>query len=129
MGTDKAEKEYPEKEITEKITGIAFKTQNEIGPGFAEKVYQKVFENFLLESGLKYRKECYSKLIVDDKIVGSYRLDFLIEGKVVVELKTRDSIYNKDISQVLNYLKFNNIKVGLLLYFGNFRVKIKRLVL
>ena len=129
MITDKAEKEYPEKEMTEKIIGIAFKTQNEVGPGFAEKVYQKVFENLLIKSGVKYKKECYSKLIVDDKIVGSYRLDFLIEDKVVVELKTRDSIYDKDISQVLNYLKFNNTKVGLLLYFGDFRVKIKRLIL
>ncbi|PIR27061.1 GxxExxY protein [Candidatus Berkelbacteria bacterium CG_4_9_14_0_2_um_filter_42_30] len=66
---------------------------------------------------------------IDEEIVGNYRLDFLIEDKVVVELKTRETVYQKDISQVLDYLKFNNLKVGLLLYFGNFKVKIKRLVL
>lgn len=79
-------------------------------------------------SSLKYKKECYCKLMVDDSNVGSYRLDFLVEDKIVVELKSRDTIYKKDISQILNYLKFNGIKIGLLLYFGNFKVKIKRLI-
>ncbi|PIR27062.1 hypothetical protein CO019_01820 [Candidatus Berkelbacteria bacterium CG_4_9_14_0_2_um_filter_42_30] len=55
MSTDETKKKYPEQELTKKIIGIAFQAQNEIGSGFAEKIYQKVFEKHLKESGLKYK--------------------------------------------------------------------------
>ena len=129
MGTDENKNEFPEKDLTEKIIGIAFQTQNEVGIGYSEKIYQNAYEHYLKKSGLDYKRESYCKLVVDGKIIGSYRLDFLVEDKIVVELKTRDTIYDKDVHQILNYLKFKRIKVGLLLYFGNFKVKIKRVVL
>lgn len=120
---------YPESKLTEKIIGLVFKTQNETGKGFSEKIYQKVFENYLLEEKIKFKRECYCKLIVNKKIVGTYKLDFLVDDQIIVEFKVRDVAYKKDISQVLNYLKFNDLKVGLLFYFKNDGVEIKRLIL
>lgn len=73
-------------------------------------------------------RECYCKLEVNQNLVGTYKLDFLIEGRVVVEFKARDQVYKKDISQILNYLKIKQVKVGLLANFTNNGVKIKRLV-
>ncbi|TSC93990.1 MAG: hypothetical protein Athens101428_464 [Candidatus Berkelbacteria bacterium Athens1014_28] len=120
---------YPESKLTEKIIGLVFKTQNETGKGFSEKIYQKVFENHLRDEEIKFKKECYCKLIVNNKIAGNYRLDFLIDDKIIVEFKVRDAIYKKDISQVLNYLKFYKLKIGLIFYFKNDGVEIKRLIL
>ena len=66
--------------------------------------------------------------MVDGKIVGSYRIDFLIENKIIVEFKVRDSVYQQDLSQILYYLAFKNLRLGLLAHFTNNGVKIKRLI-
>lgn len=131
MGTDRGtmiKDKYPDSELTGRIIGLIYKAQNITGKGFAEKVYQKVFENLLNEEKIEYRQECYCELVVNEKNVGNYRLDFLIESRLIVEFKVRDIIYQKDISQILNYLAINKLKVGLLACFTNNGVKIKRLV-
>lgn len=120
--------EYPEAELTSKLIGFAIKIFKEIGYKYPEKVYQKAFENELIKSKIKFKRESYCKITIDDKIIGSFKLDFLVDDKVVVELKVRDRIFNSDIAQVLTYLKTNKVKIGLILLFSSNGVKIKRLM-
>jgi GxxExxY protein len=117
------------KKLTERIIGIAFQTYNILGPGFSERIYQNLFAELLQESDLKFIREKWTKLLVHGKNIGGHKVDFLIENTVVVELKCRNEIFSKDLAQVLNYLKVNQIKIGLILCFSKAGVKIKRLVL
>lgn len=115
-------------DLTEKIIGFAFKIFKEMGYGHPEKIYQKCFEQELVNANLKYQREKYSKIKYDGEVVGRYFLDFLIENKVAVEIKVRREIYENDWIQLLNYLKARNLKVGLLLVFTKGKVVVKRLV-
>ena len=72
---------YAEGPLTNRLIGIAFKTYNTIGAGFAEKIYQNVFRDYLDEEKIKYDREKYAKLIVNKKIAGLYKIDFLIKKK------------------------------------------------
>ena len=121
--------QYPESKLTEKIIGLAFESYNDIGPGLLEKVYQNTLKSKFILNKISYKEECCCKIVVDNIRVGSFRLDFLVEDKVVVELKVRDKIYPKDMAQTLTYMKTYDIKVGLILLFSYQGVKIKRLVI
>lgn len=121
--------EYFYKDLTEKLIGFAFDIYKQIGSRYPEKIYQTAFENKLKDLSTEYLRENYCKILVDDKRVGSYKLDFLVDKKVIVELKVRDTFLNKDIAQVLTYMRLNKIKVGLILLFTNKKVEVKRLVL
>lgn len=115
--------------LTEKVIGIAFKTYNILGPGFSERIYQNLFAQLLIEDRIGFIREKWTKLLVHGKNIGGHRVDFLVEKKLVIEIKCRDDIFSKDIAQVLNYLKVNLLNVGLILCFSRSGVKIKRLVL
>lgn len=120
---------YKHNNLTQKIIGLAFELFNEIGTGYPEKVYQKGLATKLEENHVKYIRESYCKLTSSGKIIGQFRVDFVVEGKVVVELKARRMILNRDIAQTLTYLKMKNLEVGLILLFGLKKVEIKRLAL
>ena len=121
--------QYKESALTDKLIGTAFDVYKQIGSKYPEKIYQEAYKNKLEDCGLKYRKELYCKLECDGKRVGFFKLDFLIENKVVVELKVRNEIFNADIAQLLTYMRLNKISVGLILAFAKNKVLIKRLVL
>ena len=123
------EENLVETKLTRKIIGIAFEIYNQVGAGYPEKVYQNAFEIKLNDANLKYSKENYCKIELEGKRIGGFRLDFLVENKVIIETKARDEVYKKDISQILTYLKVKNIKVGLLILFAKSGVKIKRYVM
>ena len=115
-------------DITEKIIGAAFKVFNTLGQGLPEKIYQSALEYELKDLGIKFHRELYCDIKYENHRVGSFRLDFLVENKVAVEIKARDEIHKKDISQLLTYLKVKLIKVGLLIVFTCSGVKFKRFV-
>lgn len=123
------ENKYPETELTRKIIGLAFSVYNKLGPGYPEKIYQQALASDFTESGLSFKKENYCRIIYNGLRIGYFYVDFVVEDKVVVELKARGDIYQKDIAQVLAYLKEKTIKVGIILFFGKSGIKIKRLVL
>lgn len=119
---------YPYSDLTDKIIGCTYEIYRKLGYGLPEKTYQKAFEECLKAQNLEYNREKYGKIKFNNADVGKYFLDFLIEGKVAVEFKVRHEIYETDAIQLLNYLKSENIPVGLLIVFTSNGLKIKRLI-
>jgi len=93
-----------------------------------ERNYQSALAHALELDKIRYEKEKYGKIIFKDKIVGKYYLDFLVEGKIAVELKVRNIIYETDKIQLLNYLKSKNLRIGLLLVVTKHGVSVKRII-
>lgn len=127
-----AEKVYPHQDLTEKIIGAAIEVHRALGPGLLESIYQTCLAHEMALRELRFEKE--KPLPVEYKgikLEGGYRLDFVVEDKVVVELKAVDSIHDVHKAQLLTYLKLTGCKVGLLLNFNSAALKdgIERLVL
>jgi GxxExxY protein len=120
-------KQYRHSNLTGQLISFAYHIYDELGYGLPERVYQKSFQALLVKNNLEYAKEKYGKIIFDDVLVGRYFIDFLVEKKVAVEFKVRSEIYQKDISQLFNYLKVENIKTGLIIAFSKEGIKLKRL--
>ena len=117
---------YPHKELTREIIGYCFDIYNKLGYGLPEKVYQKALEQKLLKMKVKFIREKYGNIKLDGTIVGKYFADFVIEEKLVIELKVRNEIYQGHIIQLLNYLKSENYNTGLLIVFSKDGVLVKR---
>ena len=115
--------------LTEKIIGSAYKVHSELGPGFSEGIYHNALKIALEENELKYQTEKSYNILFRGKYVGKLRLDLIIEGKVVVEVKALTgnipTVYEL---QVLSYLKASGYKVGLLINFGNKSCQVRRLM-
>ena len=119
-------------DITHEILDSAYTVHTELGPGLLESAYQACLVYELEKKGLKVEVEKPLPLIYKDiKLEYGYRLDILVEDKVVVELKTVDAFNDVHVAQVLTYLKLSGCKVGLLLNFYTKHLKdgIKRLIL
>lgn len=119
---------YPESDLTKRIIGLSFDLFNEIGAGYSEKVYQNGLAQKLQEADINFKRENYCRIDLNGKRIGHFWVDFVVEDKIVVELKARNELFKRDISQTLNYLKINKLKVGLILLFADKQVKIKRLI-
>lgn len=115
------------KELSYKIVGCAYDMYNQVGFGYREKHYQRIYAEILKENKLDYKKELYGKLIFNDKIIARYYLDFLVENKIVVELKIANDFYIQHINQVISYLKANKLKLGIIILITRNGIKIKRL--
>ena len=103
---------------TEQIIGAAIEVHRVLGPGLLESAYQRALAHEFRLRRLRFEEQrlcalCYKDLIIDD----AYRLDFLVEDSVVVELKTVDSLLEVHEAQVLSYLRFTHCRIGLLLNF------------
>lgn len=110
-----------EDEITSKILKCAFDVHTALGPGLLESAYEECLYFELKENGIKVEKQKPLPLIYKDvHLETGYRVDLLVEQKVIVELKSVDALNDIHLAQVLTYLKLSNCKIGLLL---NFNVK------
>ena len=108
-----------ENEISNIIIGKAIEVHKSLGPGLLESAYQECLYYELIESGLKVEKEKPMPVIYKDiKLDHGYRIDLLVEDKVVVELKTVDAIMDVHEAQILTYLKLGDYKLGLLINFN-----------
>ena len=120
---------YPEAELTYKLIGLAFEIYNNLGAGFPEKAYQAALEKELQNHKIKYNRELYCNLLYKDSKIGRFFIDFLVDEKIVLAVKARGEIFDKDVAQVLGYMKLKNITVGLIILFGKKVIKQKRLIL
>jgi GxxExxY protein len=122
------EKEFIYEDLSYKINGILFDVFNELGPGLSEKYYQKAINIALKLGGLKNKEQVYIPLSYKEIKIGNYYLDFLIEDKIILEIKKGNYFRRQNISQVFQYLKETNLKLGILANFTSSGVKIKRIV-
>lgn len=116
-------------DITYAINGAVFEVNRELGPGFLEKVYENAIMFELKKRGLKVQSQVPIQIRYKGQIVGDYIADILVEGQVIIELKTVDQLLKIHEAQLLNYLKATGIKVGLLINFKASKADIKRMVL
>ncbi len=105
-------------QLTEQIIGAAIEVHRELGPGLLKSAYQRALAHEFRLRGIAFeeQKHCpvaYKDLVIDD----AYRLDFLVGGFVVVELKAIDELLPVHEAQVLTYLRFTNCRIGLLFNF------------
>ena len=119
------------KEITEKIIGASFEVHKFLGNGFQEVIYQRALTWELSQAGLAFAREIEQHLFYKGlpEPIGTRRADFVVEGKVLVELKATIELQDVHLAQVLNYLKAYKLEVGLLINFGAKSLTFKRLVL
>lgn len=120
--------EYPLSELTGRIIKCCLNVHNFLGPGFPEAIYHQALLKELTweklhsvseqETGVRYK---------DGSVLGTFRPDIVVEGKVIVELKALTGLTDEHISQVLNYLKATNLQIGLLINFGERSLAVKRL--
>jgi GxxExxY protein len=124
-------KEYPFKDITEKIISCAIEVYSLLGPGLLENLYEEAMEHELKSRCIEYNRQKELEIKYKGNPIGNYRLDYLIENKVIVELKCVEAIKSIHIAQVLTYLKAENLRVGLLINFNVDKLKdgIKRVIL
>lgn len=105
--------------VTGKIIGLSLKIHNTLGCGFQEVVYQRALELECKMNNIKYAREFELPIFYNDHLIGKRRVDFLIEGKISVELKAVTEIEPIHIAQIMNYLRIHNLEVGLLINFGS----------
>lgn len=117
-----------EPELSFQIVGALFDVFNALGTGHRETIYQRALSEAFQERGLFVNKEVYAPLRFRNKIIGRWRLDFLVENRIVVEVKRGERIMRPDILQVLEYLKTNNLKLGILANFAPDGLQLKRVV-
>ena len=107
------------KELSKKILGSAFEVYNILGNGFLEKIYENSMLVELDKKNLHFNNQKALDVRYKDEIVGSYYADIVVEDKIILELKTCNSIIPEHRAQILNYLKATGYKVGYLLNFGH----------
>lgn len=125
------ETELKYKEITEKILGASFEVHKFLGNGFQEVIYQRALSWEMKQKGLEFARELEQDIFYKDlpEPIGTRRADFVVEGKVLVELKAIIQLEDVHWAQALNYLKAYKLDVGLLINFGSKSLTFKRLVL
>ena len=124
-------KELKYKEITEKIIGASFEVHTFLGNGFQEVIYQRALAWEMLQVNLTFNREIEQDIFYKElrEPIGTRRADFVVEGKVLVELKAVKEIEDVHLAQILNYLKAYRLEVGLLINFGSKSLIFKRVVL
>jgi len=109
---------YKHSEITDKIIKAFYNVYNKLGYGFLEKVYEHAMLIELPKFGLSCQNQFPIKVYYDNKAIGDYFADIIVNDVVIVELKAAESLCSEHECQLINYLKATELEVGLLLNFG-----------
>ena len=125
------QKEFPLKDITEKIIACTIEVHSTLGPGLLESVYEEAIAHEFTLRGIKFEKQKEISLKYKGKDIGKQRIDFLVENEVVLELKAVETMNKIYQAQLLTYLRAMDKRVGLLINFNVERLKdgINRLIL
>ncbi len=120
-----------ENELSNKIIGLAIDVHTALGPGLLESAYKECLYYKISKSGLEVQKEKPMPLVYEEvKLECGYRIDLLIENKLVIEIKSVDALNDIHLAQTLTYMKLGNYKLGLLINFNVTKLKngIKRVI-
>jgi len=115
-------------ELSYIIMNALFEVHRELGNRYKEKYYQRAVALAFDQRQLRYIMELAVNLIFKNKIIGKYILDFLVEDKIIVELKTVTNFSYDDVRQVLAYLKAKKLRLGILVNFRSKSLIYKRIV-
>jgi GxxExxY protein len=116
--------------LTGKIIEACYNIHTELGPGFVERIYMNALKIALEKRKLKFTAETEFVVRYAEQPIGKFRADLLVENKVIVELKAVEGKMPKIFeSQIISYLKASDIKVGLLVNFGNRSCEVRRLMI
>jgi len=118
-------KNYQYNELTQKNIGCFYTVYQTLGYGFLEKVYENALIKELIKSNLHGIQQQPINVYYDNKKVGDYFADIVVEDKVILELKAQEILCPENEAQLLNYLKATKYEIGLLLNFGK-KPEIKR---
>ena len=113
-------------EITESIIAAAITIHRELGPGFLESVYEQALAVEFAVRGIAFVRQHVIPLFYRDHQIGEHRLDFVVEGKIVVDLKAIEALENVHFAIVRSYLKAAGLSDGLLLNFSSMPLTVKR---
>jgi len=115
-------------DISQEIIGALFSVFNNLGPGHKESFYQKGMAEELRLIKFSFKEQLPVKIRYKGKFIGIYYFDFLIENKIVLEIKVRNYFSKKDIEQLCRYLRAKGLKLGIIAHFTKTGVKFKRVV-
>jgi len=104
--------------LTEKVIGAAIEVHRALGPGYQEAAYEEALAFELSQSGIKFERQKSFAVRYKDHVVGEGRVDLLVEGRLVVELKAVEKLQLVHKAQVISYLKATSCQLGLLINFN-----------
>jgi len=113
-------------EFTHRIIGAAMKVHSALGNGFQEVIYQRALEIEFGFQGLSFEREKEMAIFYRDQSIGTRRVDFFVEGRIMVELKALTRLEDVHLAQAINYLEAYQMEVGLLINFGAKSLEYKR---
>ncbi len=120
--------EYKYSALTSKIIGCAIEVHTIIGNGFQEVVYQRALEEEFLLQNVPFLREQEISILYKNKLIGTRRVDFLVNQVICVELKSVIQLEAVHLAQAINYLEAYHLEVGLLINFGARKLEFKRVV-
>ena len=126
LETRKAGENLRNAQITQQIIAAAIRVHRELGPGVLESIYQEALAVEFALSGIQFIRQHSIPLFYRDHQIGEHRLDFLVEGKIIVELKAISELEDIRFAIGRSYLKATNLDGGLLLNFATIPLTIKR---
>jgi GxxExxY protein len=118
--------EIQNKLLTDRIIAAAIRVHKELGPGFLEAMYEEALGIEFATAGLAFERQRLLPVFYREHLIGEHRLDFVVEGKVIVELKAISAIEDIHFAVVRSYLKAANLQDALLLNFASVRLIVKR---
>ena len=116
------------KELNYKIVGILFEVYNDLGYGYQEKYYKRAIAKCFDDSQSEYKRQAPYNLFFRDQIIGKYYLDFLVENKIVLEIKKGNHFSKQKIEQVKGYVKATKMKLAILANFTPSGIKTLRIL-
>ena len=124
----KTKRELIHKELSYKIIGSAMKVSKELGYGYQEKYYERALGKAFDKEGIKYKKQAKCDLEFEGEKLGIFYLDYLVEDKIIVEIKVGNRFHKTSFDQIISDLKANNKQLGILLKFTRLGIKFVRIV-
>jgi GxxExxY protein len=114
--------------LSYEVVGVLFDVYNSLGSGYQEKYYQRALASEFNRKGIEIKEQLPIKLYFREQYLGIYYVDFLIDDKIVLEIKSSSKFYARDIKQVLGYLNAKNLDLGILACFSKNGLIYKRIL-
>lgn len=119
---------YPESELTGKIIGCCMEVHRILGNGFQEVIYQRALALEMNQKKISYSREHEMEIFYKGESIGTRRVDFFVEGKIMVELKAIIKLEDVYLAQAINYLEAYKMDIGLLINFGSRSLEFKKVM-